>query len=95
MSVQILCYFYNLTLIFIYYFPVSRVLKISKDWLKCATVISKKKKGGENVMNSFNPSLVYDIYDEFLNESDLRSDMHYLGSSENYPQFKYMTFIYS
>ena len=36
-------------------------------------------------MNSFNPSLVYDIYDEFLNESDLRSDMHYLGSSENYP----------
>ena len=33
-----------------------------------------------------------------MNESDPRSDMHYLGSSENsclYPQFKYMTFIYS
>ena len=30
----------------------------------------------------------------FMNESDLRSDVHYLGSSEN-PQFKYMTFIYS
>ena len=29
-----------------------------------------------------------------MNESDLRSDVHYLGSSEN-PQFKYMTFIYS
>ena len=52
MSVQILCYFYNLTLIFIYYFPVSRVLKISKDWLKYATVISKKKKKtGENIIH--------------------------------------------
>ena len=35
-----------------------------------------------------------------MNESDPRSDVHYLGSSENkawkkFPQFKYMTFIYS
>ena len=41
-----------------------------------------------------------------MNESDLRSDVHYLGSSENKawkkkfhsclcPQFKYMIFIYS
>ena len=36
-----------------------------------------------------------------MNESDLRSDVHYLGSSEDhfhsclYLQFKYMTFIYS
>ena len=34
-----------------------------------------------------------------MNESDLRSDVHYLGSSENKawkkfrPQFKYMIFI--
>ena len=31
MSVQILRNIYNLILIFIYYFPVSRVLKISKE----------------------------------------------------------------
>ena len=33
-----------------------------------------------------------------MNESDPRSDVHYLGSSAHhclYPQFKYMTFIYS
>ena len=35
-------------------------------------------------------------FDE-MNESDLRSDVHYLGSSENkaWKKFRYMTFIYS
>ena len=32
--------------------------------------------------------------DKDMNESDPRSDVHYLGSSEN-SQLKYMTFIYS
>ena len=30
-----------------------------------------------------------------MSESDPRSDMHYLGSSENKAWKKYMTFIYS
>ena len=51
MSVQIPRYFYNLTLILIYHFRVRRVLKIFKDWLKCATTVISKKKAGENVIH--------------------------------------------